>query len=148
MSKDQEEKRGRGRPAKARPKAPTRKDMAETTRFWLSLQTLSSNPITKKKELLSQLDIITLKVINKAKQGNINAYQALMDRCFGKPKQYTETNINQRVTIAAFEWADNQLPEGAIPIPEPTGEEIEYEPIELPDEEVIEFEKETEAENL
>lgn len=110
----------------------TRKDIADNTKFWLSLMTLSSNPITKKKELLSQLDIITIKVINKAKAGNINAYTALMDRAYGKPKQYTETNINERVTIAAFSWTEDQLPTGATPIPEPTGEEIEYEPIEFP----------------
>lgn len=142
----EEEKRGRGRPPKERPKPPSRKDMADNARFWLSLQTLASNPITKKKELLSQLDLMTIKMINKAKNGNVNAYNALMDRAFGKPKQYTETNINQRVTIAAFEWADDQLPQGGMPIPEPQGEEIEYEPVELPDQEVQDFERETEAE--
>lgn len=147
MSEDQlPDKRGRGRPAKPKAKPPTRKDIADNTKFWLSLMTLATNPITKKKELLSQLDIITIKVINKAKAGNINAYTALMDRAYGKPKQYSEVDINQRVTIAAFAWADDKLPEGAIPIPEPAGEEIEYEPVELPDEEVKAFEKETEAE--
>lgn len=136
----------RGRPPIERPKPPSRKDMADNARFWLSLQTLKSNPITKKKELLSQLDLMTIKMINKAKDGNVNAYNALMDRAFGKPKQYTEVDINQRVTIAAFEWADDKLPAGATPIQQPQGEEIEYEPIEQPDEDVQEFERETESE--
>lgn len=133
----------RGRPPKPKAAPITRKDIAENTKFWLSLQTLASNPITKQKELLSQLDLMTIKMINKAKHGNVNAYTALMDRAYGKPKQYTENTINQRVTIAAFAWADNELPQGAVPIPEPTGESIEFEPIELVDEEVQEFEKET-----
>ncbi len=132
----------RGRPPKPVVKT-TRKDLADNAKFWLSLATLRSNPLTKKKELLSELDVMNLKMIAKAKAGNVNAYSAILDRAFGKPKQYTETNINQRVTIAAFEWAEDKLPEGAIPIPEPQGEEIEFEPVDLPDQEVQEFEKET-----
>src|SRR6187431_2985510 len=97
----------RGRPLKERPKPPSRKDMADNARFWLSLQTLATNPMTKKKELLSQLDLMTIKIINKAKAGNVNAYNALMDRAFGKPKQYTESTINQRIQIAAVSWADD-----------------------------------------
>jgi hypothetical protein len=142
MSDNLPEKK-RGRPPKPVVKT-TRKDMADNAKFWLSLQTLATNPLTKKKELLSNLDRLNIKVMQKALAGNINAYNALMDRAFGKPKQYTEATINQRVTIAAFEWAEDKLPEGAIPIPEPTGEEIEFEPVELPDKEVAEFEADTE----
>lgn len=144
MSEDQlPDKRGRGRPAKPKAKPPTRKDIADNTKFWLSLMTLATNPITKKKELLSQLDIITIKVINKAKAGNINAYTALMDRAYGKPKQYSEVDINQRVTIAAVSWADDPQQRITTPIPEPIGEGIEYEPIEIPDKEVEQFDEET-----
>ena len=142
MSDNLPEKK-RGRPPKPVVKT-TRKDLADNAKFWLSLATLRSNPLTKKKELLSELDVMNLKMIAKAKAGNVNAYSAILDRAFGKPKQYTETNINQRVTIAAFEWAEDKLPEGAIPIPEPQGEEIEFEPVDLPDQEVQEFEEETE----
>lgn len=134
----------RGRPPKPKAAPVTRKDIAENTKFWLSLQTLASNPITKQKELLSQLDLMTIKMINKAKHGNVNAYTALMDRAYGKPKQYSESNVTNK-TIVAISWADgNALPQGAMPIPEPTGEEIEYEPVDLPDEEVKEFVKQTE----
>ncbi len=142
MSDNLPEKK-RGRPPKPVVKT-TRKDLADNAKFWLSLATLRSNPLTKKKELLSELDVMNLKMIAKAKSGNVNAYSAILDRAFGKPKQYTEATINQRVTIAAFAWAEDKLPEGAIPIPEPEGEEIEFEPVDLPDQEVQEFEDETE----
>ena len=143
MSKDNLPEKKRGRPPKPVVKT-TRKDLADNAKFWLSLATLRSNPLTKKKELLSELDVMNLKMIAKAKAGNVNAYSAILDRAFGKPKQYTEATINQRVTIAAFAWAEDKLPEGAIPIPEPEGEEIEFEPVDLPDQEVQEFEDETE----
>jgi hypothetical protein len=142
MSDNLPEKK-RGRPPKPVVKT-SRKDLADNAKFWLSLATLRSNPLTKKKELLSELDVMNLKMIAKAKSGNVNAYSAILDRAFGKPKQYTEATINQRVTIAAFAWAEDKLPEGAIPIPEPEGEEIEFEPVDLPDQEVQEFEDETE----
>lgn len=142
MSDNLPEKK-RGRPPKPVVKT-TRKDLADNAKFWLSLATLRSNPLTKKKELLSELDVMNLKMIAKAKAGNVNAYSAILDRAFGKPKQYTEATINQRVTIAAFAWAEDKLPEGAIPIPEPEGESIEFEPVDLPDQEVREFEDETE----
>ena len=143
MSKDNLPEKKRGRPPKPVVKT-TRKDLADNAKFWLSLATLRSNPLTKKKELLSELDVMNLKMIAKAKAGYVNAYSAILDRAFGKPKQYTEATINQRVTIAAFAWAEDKLPEGAIPIPEPEGEEIEFEPVDLPDQEVQEFEDETE----
>lgn len=146
MSEDKSPaKRGRGRPPKPIVKT-TRKDIADNTKFWLSLMTLATNPLTKKKELLSQLDVMTIKMIRKAKDGNVNAYTALLDRAYGKPKQYTETNINQRVTIAAVSWADDPAQKLTEPIDEPMGESIEYEPIEPPDEEVQRYEKETETE--
>lgn len=143
MSDNLPEKK-RGRPPKPIVKT-TRKDMADNAKFWLSLQTLATNPLTKKKELLSNLDRLNIKVMQKALAGNVNAYNALMDRAFGKPKQYTEATINQRVTIAAFAWADDKLPDGAVPIPEPEGEEVSYEEVEPIDTEVDQFNEETES---
>ena len=141
MSDNLPEKK-RGRPPKPVVKT-TRKDLADNAKFWLSLATLRSNPLTKKKELLSELDVMNLKMIAKAKAGNVNAYSAILDRAFGKPKQYTETDINHRGTIIAFQWAEDKLPQGATPIHKPQGEEISFDPVEMPDEEVIEFENET-----
>tara|TARA_B110000259_G_scaffold97429_1_gene112601 strand:- start:476 stop:700 length:225 start_codon:yes stop_codon:yes gene_type:complete len=48
------------------------------------------NPLTGIKELLSNEDIITLALINKAKKGDVNAYKALMDSAYGAVKQSVE----------------------------------------------------------
>ena len=48
------------------------------------------NPLTGIKELLSNEDIITLALINKAKKGDVNAYKALMDSTYGAVKQSLE----------------------------------------------------------
>jgi hypothetical protein len=47
------------------------------------------------------------------------------------------------VTIAAISWADDPQQRITTPIPEPIGEGIEYEPVELPDKEVEQFDEET-----
>ena len=142
MSDNLPEKK-RGRPPKPVVKT-TRKDLADNAKFWLSLATLRSNPLTKKKELLSELDVMNLKIIAKAKAGNVNAYNAILDRAFGKPKQYSEVDVNHKGSIVAFQWASEKLPDGFTKVVEPTGESIEFEPIDLPDKEVEEFDKETE----
>lgn len=136
------EEKKRGRPPKPVVKT-TRKDLADNAKFWLSLATLRTNPITKKKEVLSQLDMMNIKMINKALSGNVNAYNAIVDRAFGKPKQYSEVDINQRVNIVAVSWADDPAQKITTAIPEPQGESIEFEPVELPDKEVQEFDDET-----
>jgi hypothetical protein len=136
------DKRGRGRPPKPIVKT-SRKDLADNAKFWLSLATLRTNPLTKKKEILSELDFMNLKMIAKAKAGNVNAYNAVLDRAFGKPKQYSEVDLNHKGTIVAFQWAGDALPEGVV-VPEPRGEEIQFEPVDMPDEEVQDFESETE----
>lgn len=146
---DLPEKKKPGRPKgskttpRDRPKAPSRKDMAENARFWLSLQSVKKNPLTRQNELLSNLDLINIKMINKAKAGNVNAFNAIMDRAFGKPKQYTEVDINQRISIAAFQWADGEVPKVLTKATLESIEEANYEEPELADPEVEEFQKET-----
>ena len=44
----------------------------------------------KRKELLSNEDMITLALINKAKLDDVNAYKALMDSAYGGVKQNVE----------------------------------------------------------
>ena len=44
----------------------------------------------KRKELLSNEDMTTLALINKAKLGDVNAYKALMDSAYGGVKQSVE----------------------------------------------------------
>lgn len=67
---------------------------------WLSLLTTETNPLTNQTENLSQEDIITLKQIEKAKDGDSNAYKLLMDSTYGMPQQQTE--VNATVTNKEF----------------------------------------------
>jgi len=61
-------------------------------RKWLELTMNENNPLTNKIENLTQEDIITLKQIEKAKDGDSNAYKLLMDSTYGMPQQQTEVN--------------------------------------------------------
>jgi len=54
---------------------------------WLEADEKKQNPLTQKSESLTQLDIITLAQIVKARKGDTSAFNALLDRVYGKPKQ-------------------------------------------------------------
>lgn len=54
---------------------------------WLAAEEQYNNPITGKKEWLTQYDIIVLMQIAKARKGDTRAFEALLDRVEGKPKQ-------------------------------------------------------------
>jgi hypothetical protein len=52
------------------------------------------NPLTGENETMSQEDLMTLALIKKAREGDVNAYKALMDSGYGAPVQQIEqTNI-------------------------------------------------------
>lgn len=51
---------------------------------WLLAKEDSVNPITNKVERMTQADIATLALIQKAKNGDVNAFKELMDSGFGK----------------------------------------------------------------
>lgn len=70
-----------------KPKGPTAKTII---RKWLSAKETVDNTITGKKQKLSQLDIIILEQLKKAKEGDTPAFNALLDRAEGKPKQIQE----------------------------------------------------------
>lgn len=53
---------------------------------WLSVNQNLKNPITNLVENMSQEDIMTLSLIKEAREGNVNAYKALMDSAYGAPK--------------------------------------------------------------
>jgi hypothetical protein len=73
-------------------------------RQWLEANEVIINPLTKKKEKLSQEDIMTLALINKARKGDVNAYKALMDSGYGAPTQQVEQTIEDKRTLS-----DNQI---------------------------------------
>lgn len=54
---------------------------------WLGAGEKIKNPLTQKVELLTQTDLITLGQLVKARKGDTAAFNALLDRAFGKPKQ-------------------------------------------------------------
>ncbi len=65
-------------------------------RYWLEVNQKLKNPITGEDETMSQEDLITLSIIKKARDGDVNAYKALMDSGYGAPLQQIEqTNIEQ-----------------------------------------------------
>jgi hypothetical protein len=68
------------------------KNRSTIAKKWLELNTNETNPLTNQIENLSQEDIITLKQIEKAKDGDSNAYKLLMDSTYGMPQQQTEVN--------------------------------------------------------
>lgn len=57
---------------------------------WLKGKEDITNPITKQKVKLTQLDIMVLKQIEKARKGDTNAFNALLNRSEGMPKQQVE----------------------------------------------------------
>lgn len=60
---------------------------ATVIKKWLLSGEKIKNPLTGKTETLSQLDIVTLAQIKKARGGDTSAFNAVLDRLYGKPKQ-------------------------------------------------------------
>ena len=52
------------------------------------------NPLTGQDEILSQADIMTLAVINKARKGDVVAFRELMDSGFGKNQEIVKNEIS------------------------------------------------------
>lgn len=67
---------------------------ATIARYWLEANQNLKNPLTGELELLSQEDVMTLAIIKRAREGNVNAYMALMDSGYGSPTQ----TVNQTIT--------------------------------------------------
>jgi hypothetical protein len=72
-------------------------------REWLEATESMKNPITGQSEKLTQYDIITLALIQKARKGDVQAFKELMDSSFGKipdkvlaeSKNVIETQLTQ-----------------------------------------------------
>jgi hypothetical protein len=73
------------------------KNRSTIAKYWLSMEQSISNPLTGQKETISQEDAMTLALIKKAREGDTNAYKALMDSGYGAPVQQveqTQTNVD------------------------------------------------------
>jgi hypothetical protein len=87
-SEYQPEKNGRPKGAKNR---------STIAKYWLSIEQNLKNPLTGDTETMSQEDLMTLALIKKAREGDTNAYKALMDSGYGAPVQQveqTQTNLD------------------------------------------------------
>jgi len=76
-----------GNPA-GRPKGS--KNRSTIARKWLEVNQSLKNPLTSETETMSQEDLMTLALIKKAREGDVNAYKALMDSGYGAPIQQIE----------------------------------------------------------
>ena len=80
-----------GRPKGAR-------NRSTLVREWLEVKQKAKNPITGQTEELEQQDIMTLALIRKAREGDVQAYRELMDSAHGKVEQKTDiTSKGQRL---------------------------------------------------
>lgn len=75
---------------------------ATIVREWLMVEQKFKNPLTGQEEILSQADIMTLAVINKARKGDVIAFRELMDSGFGKNTDIQETTIDVKPTRIVF----------------------------------------------
>jgi len=72
------------------------KNRSTIAKKWLSVEQNLKNPLTSELEDMSQEDLMTLALIKKAREGDTQAYQKLMDSAYGAPLQQIEqTNIEQ-----------------------------------------------------
>ena len=77
---------------KGRPKGS--KNRSTVAKKWLQVEQDLKNPLTSEIETMSQEDLMTLALIKKAREGDTQAYQKLLDSAYGAPVQQVEqTNI-------------------------------------------------------
>jgi hypothetical protein len=78
-----------GRPKGSRNRSTIVKELLE-------FASSQKNVLTGEQQTLTQEQAITLAMLLKAGKGDVNAYKALMDSCYGAPVQQIEqTNIEQ-----------------------------------------------------
>jgi hypothetical protein len=86
-------KKGEVRNPNGRPKGS--RNRSTIAREWLEVSQYITNPITGEKEKLEQQDIMTLGIIKKARDGDVNAYKALMDSAYGQPLQQIQQEVSK-----------------------------------------------------
>ena len=66
-------------------------------KHWLEVNQSLKNPLTGIEETMSQEDLMTLALIKKAREGDVNAYKALMDSGYGSPIQQIDQTLEQTI---------------------------------------------------
>ena len=84
-------KKGESGNPKGYPKG--QKNRSTIARRWLEVNQSLKNPLTGENETMSQEDLMTLALIKKAREGDVNAYKALMDSGYGAPVQQIEQTL-------------------------------------------------------
>ena len=82
------------------------KNRSTIARQWLEVNQNLKNPITGENETMSQEDLMTLALIKKARDGDVNAYKALMDSGYGAPIQQIE---QQQTTVDLSELTTEEI---------------------------------------
>mgnify|MGYP003642538876 FL=1 len=90
---------------KGRPKGS--KNRSTIAKRWLDSNQKFKNPITGEEESLSQEDIISLALIKKARNGDVNAYKALMDSGYGAPIQQIDQTIFEQPIFPDIDVSKN-----------------------------------------
>jgi len=94
-------KKGDVRNPNGRPKGS--KNRSTIAKQWLEINEKAKNPVTGTEEILSQEDLLTLAQIKKAREGDVNAYKALMDSAYGTPNQKMnvemDAEVDQKITV-------------------------------------------------
>ena len=78
-------KKGQSGNPKGRPVGS--KNRSTIAKKWLGVEQDLKNPLTGEKENMSQEDLMTLALIKKAREGDTQAYQKLLDSAYGAPLQ-------------------------------------------------------------
>jgi len=84
--------KGEVRNPNGRPKGS--KNRATVVKELLEFASSQKNVLTGEQEILTQEQVITSAMLLKAGKGDVNAYKAIMDSCYGAPKQTTDTNLS------------------------------------------------------
>jgi len=78
-------KKGQSGNPKGRPVGS--KNRSTIAKKWLQVEQDLKNPLTGDNEIMSQEDLMTLALIKKARTGDTQAYQKLLDSAYGAPLQ-------------------------------------------------------------
>ena len=81
-------KKGQSGNPKGRPVGS--KNRSTIAKKWLQVEQDLKNPLTGDNEIMSQEDLMTLALIKKARTGDTQAYQKLLDSAYGAPVQQKE----------------------------------------------------------
>jgi hypothetical protein len=65
----------------------------------LELVTTTKNPVTGEEEEFTIAEQLDMQIIAKARKGDLKAYEILLDRLEGKPKQSTEVELTGGINI-------------------------------------------------